>query len=291
MASPSPKATPKRKRGDEAPLSPIKFSFDLSRSESAEDGSCSPRSKVAHRFRGLDLGGGGGVVNDDANDGDSPDSARKRQRSDEVMQDAGEANLQQGRESLTPQPKPAVSREPNTAAAGVPPELPPKVDVTSEPEIKSPRRRRAGTPPLKLKKSPKKTKRDATKERELSVDDNDDDSSEDDEDSVIIDPVRAALTWHEDEITMYDPNDKDDDGTGMNGIGFRPTPAIAHARAMRRRHQMAEYRKREEGEARARRTQRRRGEEPLSARPKKKSPSRKVRFVDSERQNLAVTTQ
>ena len=75
--------------------------------------------------------------------------------------------------------------------------------------------------------------------------------------ATAIDPLRASLTWQDDEITVYDPNDKDDDGTGVNGIGFKPTPAIAHARALKRRQQLAEYRKREEREARARRSRRR----------------------------------
>ncbi|KAL8302985.1 hypothetical protein RB600_006728 [Gaeumannomyces tritici] len=80
----------------------------------------------------------------------------------------------------------------------------------------------------------------------------------------IVDPVRAALTWHEDEITVYDPDDEDDDGTGINGIGFKPTPAIAYARTLRRRQQLAEYRKREEREARARRSLRRRASPAVS---------------------------
>lgn len=70
---------------------------------------------------------------------------------------------------------------------------------------------------------------------------------------------RAALTWQEEEITIYDPEDSDDDGTGINGIGFKPTAAVAYARGMKRKQQLAEYRKREEREARARRTMRRRG--------------------------------
>jgi hypothetical protein len=115
--------------------------------------------------------------------------------------------------------------------------------------------------------------------------------ADDDDDDFIVEPIRAALTWHEDEITIYDPNDADDDGTGINGVGFKPTPAMAHARAIRRRHQMAEYRKREESEARAKRSQRRRGDDSLSARPNKTPSPRKVRFVDSDRQNVTVTTQ
>ncbi|KAK4158741.1 hypothetical protein QBC43DRAFT_223638 [Cladorrhinum sp. PSN259] len=74
---------------------------------------------------------------------------------------------------------------------------------------------------------------------------------------TVVDPIRASLTWHDDEITIYDPDDSDDDGTGINGIGFKPTPAIAYARTVKRKQQLAEYKKREEREARARRSQRR----------------------------------
>lgn len=132
--------------------------------------------------------------------------------------------------------------------------------------------KRAATPPLKLKMYHPQAAHD---------------SDSDNEEIHIVDPVRAALTWHEDEITVYDPDDKDDDGTGINGIGFRPTPAIAHARSLKRRQQITEYRKREESEARARRNQRRReGETPSGI---GKASPRKVRFSDSELRNIAVT--
>lgn len=129
-------------------------------------------------------------------------------------------------------------------------------------------RKRAGTPPLVAP---------TTKVG------NADQSS--DPDAEIIDPVRAALTWHEDEITVYDPEDEDDDGTGINGIGFKPTPAIAYARTMKRRQQLAEYKKREEREARARRSSRRRGSpERKRAAPKlERKPSvRKVHFGEKD---------
>lgn len=102
-----------------------------------------------------------------------------------------------------------------------------------------------------------------------------------DPETVIFDPVRASLTWHEDEITVYDPEDKDDDGTGINGIGFKPTPAIAYARTMKRRQQLAEYKKREEREARARRSSRRRGS-PERPKLERKPSVRKVRFTETD---------
>lgn len=80
----------------------------------------------------------------------------------------------------------------------------------------------------------------------------------------VVDPDRAALTWQEDEITGHNPDDPDDDGVGINGIGFKPTPAMAYARSEKRRQQMAEYRNREAREARAKRSERRRGLETIS---------------------------
>lgn len=74
-------------------------------------------------------------------------------------------------------------------------------------------------------------------------------------------PPPAALTWQDSEITghLADPKtDPDDDGTGLNGIGFRPTPAIAWARAQRRKQQLSDWKAREAREARAKRSERRR---------------------------------
>lgn len=120
---------------------------------------------------------------------------------------------------------------------------------------------------------------------------------------TIIDPLRASLTWQDSEITVYDPDDSDDDGTGINGIGFKPTPEMEHARRMKRKKQLAEYRKREMGEARARRKERRAGADGLvgsgtegggggsagpkgkdaiaTAKGKLKAEKRRVRFLET----------
>jgi hypothetical protein len=42
-------------------------------------------------------------------------------------------------------------------------------------------------------------------------------------------PPTDSLTWHDSEITGHAPTDPLDDGYGINGIGFRPTPAMAYA--------------------------------------------------------------
>jgi hypothetical protein len=144
------------------------------------------------------------------------------------------------------------------------------------PYSKSRNQKRAGTPPLTATSTPKTTSSSMTASKASE------EALEEDQ-SGIVDPVRASLTWHEDEITVYDPNDSDDDGTGINGIGFKPTPAVAHARSVKRRQQLAEYRKREEREARSRRFLRRRGSPPgLSGlKEKGRAERRKVRFLEA----------
>jgi len=97
----------------------------------------------------------------------------------------------------------------------------------------------------------------------------------------IVDEERANLTWHDDEITGYKLDDPDDDGEGINGIGFKPTPAIAYARMEKRRLQMEGYRSREAREARQRRNERRRGNE-LTKKEREEERQRRVRFMDVE---------
>ena len=107
-------------------------------------------------------------------------------------------------------------------------------------------------------------------------------SSEDMEADPEIDNERASLTWHDDEITGHDPTDPDDDGEGINGIGFRPTPAEAYARTQKRRQQMAEYRNREAREARKMRSERRRGSEMSKASKEEQETARRVRFLEAD---------
>jgi hypothetical protein len=67
------------------------------------------------------------------------------------------------------------------------------------------------------------------------------------------------FTWHDDEITGHDPADPNDDGYGINGIGFKPTAAIAWARTEKRRRQVADWKNREAREAREKRREKRDG--------------------------------
>jgi hypothetical protein len=103
----------------------------------------------------------------------------------------------------------------------------------------------------------------------------------------VVDAERAAMTWHEDEITGHAPTDPDDDGEGINGIGFRPTAAEAYQRAQRRKQQMADYRSREAREARAKRSERRRGTG-SSESVEEKEAARRVRFMEAEKSNVFI---
>lgn len=139
----------------------------------------------------------------------------------------------------------------------------PSINRLSESKSRSPRKR-LGTPPLF-----------GAAEASLEMHDGSGEKKE-------VDPDRAALTWHDNEITGHDPDDPDDDGEGINGIGFKPTPAMAYARTEKRRAQMAEYRKREAGEARAKRNERRRGSEASKPNSDELETARRVRFLEGD---------
>ncbi|POS81376.1 hypothetical protein DHEL01_v200210 [Diaporthe helianthi] len=351
-------STPKRKRtdaaGDDAPSQiNIHFSFDVTQ-DLLSDGGDSPRTKVAHRFRGLalaDSGGGAAAADGPLHDTESePGRQTKDGKSHEMEVDEDESKMRK-RSKLTPpsttsdgsprlkhqalppaQPqhqlsakrdeipetpaaqkielqavagpelgtlsgdghvffKPSapfghptaesasLSAAPTKAASSKPPKQSSAANNRPLESIKSKGRRRSGTPPLVAS---------ASKPAHA------DDHQPGDAAAVVIDPIRAALTWHEDEITIYDPDDEDDDGVGINGIGFKPTPAIAYARTMKRRQQLAEYKKREEREARARRSSRRRGSPERAPKLQRKESAgaestRKVRFMDSESAKMITT--
>ncbi|KAI1087175.1 hypothetical protein F5B19DRAFT_88119 [Rostrohypoxylon terebratum] len=192
-----------------------------------------------------------------------PNSSEMRLAGEQSTTDFSSQSLQQQHgesPSFTPQTvvEPSILRLMKNDGLGRLQKSYPSINRLSE--SKSRNRKRAGTPPLVKRKT-----------TEPSAE----------EGPVIIDPIRASLTWHEDEITVYDPEDKDDDGTGINGIGFKPTPAIAYARAQKRRQQLADYRKREESEARARRNQRRRQQLGNASQLERRHMAR-VRFSDAE---------
>jgi hypothetical protein len=66
-----------------------------------------------------------------------------------------------------------------------------------------------------------------------------------------------SLTWKDSEITGHLMMDPDDDGTGINGLGFKPTTAMATARRQKRRAQIVDWKVRIAKEERERRAERR----------------------------------
>lgn len=67
-----------------------------------------------------------------------------------------------------------------------------------------------------------------------------------------------SLTWQDSEITGHLLLDSDDDGEGINGIGFKPTPAMALERSERRKRQVLEWRSRQAQDEREKRAEKRR---------------------------------
>ena len=276
------------------------FTFALGSHESG--GAESPRTNVARHFHGLAIGdGSGGGV--DSSNGSSPapsstnspevkgnhsvflsmalqdeelDGSRKRLKLPGVALPVSEAAPMHSpgkmRKSGPRSPRRHSLKSTNFAISNSPPHpdspLAHSSKVlfalsTTESSHKPRSRARAGTPPLTYRPSTSPDP-DAASSR------------------FVTDALRASLTWHDDEITIYDPEDSEDDGTGINGIGFKPTPAVAYARTERRRQQLAEYRKREEREARAKRSQRRRGSPvPGLVELKGSMERRRVRFMES----------
>ncbi|OAP59742.1 hypothetical protein AYL99_04744 [Fonsecaea erecta] len=90
--------------------------------------------------------------------------------------------------------------------------------------------------------------------------------------------------WQDSEITGHIPSDPSDDGYGINGIGFKPTAAVAWSRSQRRKQQLSDYKNRETREARQQRSERRKrridaGEDALSIESSPRKTAR-VHFED-----------
>lgn len=101
-------------------------------------------------------------------------------------------------------------------------------------------------------------------------------------------PISPKLWWQPAEITGLDHNDPADDGYGINGIGFIPTPAVANARLKHRKRQLAEWKSREAKEARQKRVEMRRGKDiqlhslEASNSATLDEAARKVRFLEPQ---------
>ncbi|KAI6884977.1 hypothetical protein KC360_g6058 [Hortaea werneckii] len=144
----------------------------------------------------------------------------------------------------------------------------------------SPRKRLASPPPPQA--SPKLSS--ASKKPTHTDSATSSPSSHQDTSAYLLNDDPTSLTWQDDEITGHelDANDPGDDGLGINGIGFRPTPAEAEARSQRRKKQIANWKAQEAREARQRRMDRRRGGEEGPRSDPVVAGRRTVRFQDSD---------
>ncbi|KAI7368169.1 hypothetical protein KC354_g2861 [Hortaea werneckii] len=143
----------------------------------------------------------------------------------------------------------------------------------------SPRKRLASPPPPISSPKPSSASKKPTRTDSATSSP----SSNQDTSSYLLNDDPTSLTWQDDEVTGHelDANDPGDDGLGINGIGFRPTPAEAEARSQRRKKQIANWKAQEAKEARQRRMDKRRGGEEGPRSDPVVGGRRTVRFQDS----------
>lgn len=318
-------STPKRKRSQleesdaqvslPTAASPSPEDVSLPPSSPADDPSISPRSKVVHRFRSLAIGRPRSFAELATNTKFSPATRdftstvpetpqQPERKRDDAVEEYTDGLDCSARKRLKG-PRDDTLRPTTEAGSGLPPQ--PQRKPRSKPDRPAVAFavERPATPPLRNTASAAADPTESTPPAAqppgptFQWPPSPPDTAVSPQSDPISVAFRASMTWQENEITIYDPDDSDDDGTGINGIGFKPTAAVAYARDVRRKQQLAEYRKREEREARARRSQRRRASPRPPAgdekREGKKAPKgerenerqrRKVRFLEAS----AVTT-
>ncbi|KAG9192442.1 hypothetical protein G6011_11176 [Alternaria panax] len=269
--------SPKRKRDQPAPIPLLNTALALRPAPSS--GADSPRNAVADQLRGMTLAALAAIPMSPLTPTD--DAIRKKPKLDAMRADSGAGSethtiseasnsCRNGnhRHTIAPTPEGDASRViPETPQSSQPRLLP---DIASFAQTTS-----FVSSPVTTKLQPSAS----TKHRPSAQNPS---SSQPRPRARSPSPPTSALTWRDSEITghLVDPStDPDDDGTGLNGIGFRPTPALAYARSQKRRQQLTEWKLRETREARAKRSERRK-------RGVRDTPSREVTV---EREILPVT--
>ncbi|GAB1737279.1 hypothetical protein NU219Hw_g1207t1 [Hortaea werneckii] len=304
-SSPPPQPSDRHKRtGSDRAVTPLKIDTQPKMSDSAAPGLDSPRSKVAERLQTLEIHQQHQpqqIARPSQHEDDRPSKRLKRQSS--IDPESSELGMSFGIIS-TPVAKSMPQATFSNSNATPVKEIQETPDWRSQGPIgsfdhsrlnhhqvgnaldlvvpsmqatkTSPRKRLASPPPPLA--SPKPSSGSKKPNRTLS-------SNPDQDDSVNLpndDPT--SLTWQDDEITGHelDADDPGDDGLGINGIGFRPTPAEAEARSQRRKKQIANWKVQEAKEARQRRMDRRRGGEDGPRSDPVVGGKRTVRFQDSD---------
>jgi hypothetical protein len=227
------------------------------------EGKCdSPRSRVAEKLEALDIDQ---AASASAAEEDAP---RKRIKTDQQQPasklsgfDVTPKKLPRPRFDLphqqhrsaeavleiaeTPGCRPDVDARPSTPSPLAKQVETPMSKQSISPIVRiTPKRMRSPPPPMASPSSPDKSANGLSTSPENSK--NSTESSD--------------TAWQDSEITGHHIHAAlGDDGEGINGIGFRPTPAIAQARSQKRKHQLSEWRAREAKEARQRRYEKRQG--------------------------------
>ncbi|USW59383.1 hypothetical protein Slin15195_G127020 [Septoria linicola] len=273
--------SPKRKLSDESLEAAQSLQIDTTRPSTGSPMPDSPRSKVAERLKDLAIRQSQPTSQSQLHDVPSnSQSPRKKLKRNPQMRDLrGDIQSQQlSGQVQTPQHTRCLEipdsvsdnttllldvDEGSDAYAQLPPTPLPREDGINDldeaidivmsnpqPHKSSPRNKRLLSPPPP---SPLGQKPSADRDANPFLNKSPNSSFSDDSLSDT-----TAPTWQDSEITGHEITSPDDDGEGINGIGFRPTPAIAYARSQKRRQQVEGWKAREAREARQRRMDRRR---------------------------------
>jgi hypothetical protein len=302
----SPDHSPKRKRTDEiaaTPSSSLRIETAWSPEVDPEivtQGANSPRTKVAARLRDLEIHQATARIPAPASLPSSSQSPRKRLKRNPGISDQSAAF--NGRSVLTPQQRVRPVEIPDSVSVleiGETPQPPGLQEVT---KASDPQQTPPSSPPLSpsglqaLRKSFGMTNNPLSSSRQRlpspppptpHAPTSGRIAAETSAFAPCLPNVNeamfdlSALTWQDNEITGHelDATSPDDDGEGINGIGFQPTPAMAYARSQKRRQQVEGWKLREAREARQRRMDRRRGgsSDPVAG----EAARRVVRFSDA----------
>lgn len=223
------------------------------------EGKCdSPRSRVAEKLETLDI--------DQAAEEDAP---RKRIKTDQQHQPASKLSRFDVTPKQLPRPRfdlPHHQHRPSEAILEIAETPGCRPEADARPSTPSPLAKQVETPMSKqnispiVRITPKRMRSPPPPVASPSSPDNPDNGLSTSPDSSQNFGDLADTTWQDSEITGHHIHTAlGDDGEGINGIGFRPTPAIAQARSQKRKHQLSEWRAREAKEARQRRYEKRQG--------------------------------
>ncbi|KAK0612748.1 Synapse-associated protein of 47 kDa [Lasiodiplodia hormozganensis] len=255
-----------------------------------ESGSESPRSRVASQFERLQLhkgsGGGGALPAIDFGSGDAGAIATKKAKHsahfvDQQLHEGGNRSSNPHKPSTPSQPVLEIAETPQhqrvsfattttiddggMQSSPPPPSSSPSVKLFLSTRRPNPKlHRRSPSPSIRTYATSSSSSTSASSLPSAPPPPSD----------------QAALTWQDSEITGHEiDREQDDDGYGINGLGFRPTHAVAQHRALKRRQQILEWRAREAREARQKRSERRRLAAIAPERKVGEAQKRMVRFA------------